>query len=305
VLSSVWSRPGLWATEIAWRWLYGIPALTLTLYELRGVLLQATRGTMDPGSLGLTPTLLADPVGSLSADPLLAAGLLAHAWALLLPGLLHVGASLVPLLFVLWAAASGFGRTALLKRAEPSLSARPFAVMALNALRALALAVVFRLWFGAVAWASRTAITEPVAAHTEPNLVLYCAMVIVISLGLYTAWGFAGWLFSVAPVLAMARNLGALASLRAAWGLGPLRGKLVEINLVLAIVKIALLVLLMVFTATPLPFESVATPEFLFWWWIAMMTLYIVWSDFFHVARLVGYLALYREFTSHEPSPLP
>ena len=44
--------------------------------------------------------------------------------------------------------------------------------------------------------------------------------------------------------------------------------KLVEINLVMGIVKIALMVLALVFSACPLPFESVATPEFLTWWWM-------------------------------------
>jgi len=80
--------------------------------------------------------------------------------------------------------------------------------------------------------------------------------------------------------------------------LGPLRGKLVEINLVMGIVKIALIVLAMVFSACPLPFESVTTPEFLAWWWAGVTVLYLVASDFFHVARLVGYLELWRTYES-------
>jgi hypothetical protein len=86
------------------------------------------------------------------------------------------------------------------------------------------------------------------------------------------------------------------ASLRAARRLGPLKGKLVEINLVMGIVKIALIVLAMVFSATPLPFESVTTPEFLAWWWVGVTVFYLVASDFFHVARLVGYLELWRAY---------
>jgi hypothetical protein len=44
----------------------------------------------------------------------------------------------------------------------------------------------------------------------------------------------------------------------------------VEINLVMGIVKIALIVLAMVFSACPLPFESVATPEFMAWWYVGV-----------------------------------
>ncbi len=74
---------------------------------------------------------------------------------------------------------------------------------------------------------------------------------------------------------------------------GAVEGKLVEINLVMGIVKIALIVLAMVFSATPLPFESVTTPEFLMWWWAGVTVLYLLASDFFHVARQVAYLQLW------------
>jgi hypothetical protein len=100
----------------------------------------------------------------------------------------------------------------------------------------------------------------------------------------------------VAPLLAMLRNLGARASLTAAFRLGPVRSKLVEINLVMGIVKIALVVLALVFSACPLPFESVATPEFMTWWYVAVTLLYFVASDFFHVVRLVSYLELWKAY---------
>jgi len=64
----------------------------------------------------------------------------------------------------------------------------------------------------------------------------------------------------------------------------------------MGIVKIALIVLAIVLSATPLPFESVTTPEFLTAWWVGVTLLYFVASDFFHVARLLGYLNLWRAF---------
>jgi len=126
--------------------------------------------------------------------------------------------------------------------------------------------------------------------------VVYCAIVIVTTLGMFTLWAVVSWALSVAPLLAMQRNLGARESLAAAFRLGPVRSKLVEINLVMGIVKIALLVLAMVFSACPLPFESVATPDFMLRWYGVVTVLYLVASDFFHVVRLVSYLELWKAY---------
>jgi hypothetical protein len=64
----------------------------------------------------------------------------------------------------------------------------------------------------------------------------------------------------------------------------------------MGIVKIALIVLALVLSATPLPFESVMTQDALMLWWMGVTLLYLVASDFFHVARLLGYLNLWRAF---------
>jgi hypothetical protein len=139
-------------------------------------------------------------------------------------------------------------------------------------------------------------VTGPVAAGGEPNLVGYFALAIIATLGLFTLWAVVSWAVSVAPLLAMLKGLGVGGSLAAAFRLGPLKSKLVEINLVMGIVKIALMVLALVLSATPLPFESVATAEFLMWWWAGVTVLYCLGSDFFHVARQVAYLQLWRAY---------
>ena len=295
-LSSCWRRPSLTALEVAWRWLYGIPATSLVVLQLRKVLLAATGGTLDPARLGLDRVLLNDPVGALSADPLGAAGKFSTAIDLVLPGVEHVALWLLPGLIFTWIIVSSLGRTLVLRRADANLHARPATLMALQLVRMAALAAVFAVWFRLVGWSGSVAIDGPIAHNAEPNLILYCALLIVLSLGLFTLWAFLSWVFSVAPLLAMLRNIGPAKSLSAAFRLGPLKGKLVEVNLVMGIVKIALIVLAMVFSSTPLPFQDVATPEFLAWWWAGVALLYILWSDFFHVARLVGYLNLWRAF---------
>jgi len=293
-LSACWRRPGLTVLEIAWRWMYGIPAGALAFTQLKKVLAEATGGTFAAAQLGLDAALVKDPVGALSADPLGAAGKVAGALGMLLPGLERVAVWLLPVLLVGWIVISSLGRSVVVRRVEPAAKARLGTVMVLQALRTLVLAAVFLGWFRGLIWSSHVAITGPIAAGGEPNLVLYCALVIVLSLGLFTGWGFVSWVLAVAPLLAMLRDLGVRASLQGAAKLGALKGKLVEVNLVMGIVKIALVVLAMVFSATPLPFESVTTAEFLAWWWAGVTLFYLVGSDFFHVARLVGYLELWR-----------
>jgi hypothetical protein len=295
-LSACWQRPSLTALEVAWRWAFGIPAVALLVREGRQVLLAATGGTMDPATLGLDRTFVNDPVGALSADPLGAVTKVGSALAQVLPGLWSRLIWMGPLLLVVWVIISSLGRTVVLRRADSKMHQRIGTLMGLQAIRAVVLATICSLWFWALMQCGAFAVTGPLNRHEEPNLVLYCGLVIVLSLGMFTAWAFVSWVLSVAPLLAMLKNLGVIPSLRAATQLGPLKGKLVEINLVLAIVKVALIVLAMVFSATPLPFEAVTTPGFLAWWWAGVTVLYLLWSDFFHVARLMGYLNLWRRF---------
>ena len=295
-LGRVWRRPSLTGLEVLWRWAVGIPTLWLIVSNFKRVLAAHTDGTLDVGRLGLDKKLVNDPVGAAAGDPMGATGKLVHAVGILYPDLVHVALWLVPVLLVVWVVASSLGRTIVLRRVDGHLYARPGTLMVLQGLRLVALAGSFAMWFVCLRWTSNVAVARPMAAGQEPNLVLYFALAIVSTLGLFTLWAVMSWVFSMAPLLAMLRGIGTGQSLREARRLGALKGKLVEINLVMGIVKIALIVLAMVFSACPLPFESVTTPEFLAWWWAAVTVFYLVASDFFHVARLVGYLELWRAY---------
>jgi hypothetical protein len=77
---------------------------------------------------------------------------------------------------------------------------------------------------------------------------------------------------------------------------GALRSKLIETNLVMNIVRIALLVLAIVFSACPLPFTNVETPTFLACWWIGVGLLYLIALDYFHVVRAAVYLQLWQAY---------
>ena len=287
-LSACWRRPSLTALEVAWRWVFGVPAMTLVAREA----LRVWRTTpVDVGTLKRMSML----------DPMAVATTLADTAAVLVPPVWQVAEWLGPLLVVVWIVVSSLGRTVVLRRVDAHLQARPGTVMLLQAVRMAALAASFAVWFLCLRAAAAYSVNGPIEAGRDPNLVLYCALTIVTTLGLFTLWAVASWALSVAPLLAMLRNLGARASLAAAFRLGPVRSKLVEINLVMGIVKIALIVLALVFSACPLPFETVATQDFMMWWYVGVTVLYLVASDFFHVVRLMSYLELWKAY-DHEGS---
>ncbi|MGI8771986.1 MAG: hypothetical protein ACR2JE_11165 [Acidobacteriaceae bacterium] len=283
IIGACWARPGILARELAWRWLFGIPLLAVLYYagvRLLAVLLAAHTGITD---------------FSLE-DPIAAAGVIAASSAAITPELLRIASWAAPLLAIGWAVASGVGRSFVLRRLAPRTRFAPASTMGtlilLQLARILALGGSVVGWFAAVRWAAHRTL-----AVAEPNLVAYCAWVICLSLGIFTLWALFSWVFSVAPLLAVLEGRGVLDSLAASLRLGPLRGKLVEINLVLGIVKLALIVLAMVFSAIPLPFEAVMTGTPLYLWWVAVTILYLVASDFFQIAQLAAFIefwSLYR-----------
>jgi hypothetical protein len=289
-LSECWRRPSLTALEVLWRWAYGIPALLLLRYEGLKILQETP---VDFAALRNMTVL--DPMGS--------AATLAKAMEVLVPPVLRVALWLAPLMVVVWVVVSALGRTVVLRRADRRLHRQIGTLIVLQAVRVIALLASFAVWFWCMERVAELTVTGPVDVGGEPNLVGYFALVIVATLGLFTLWAVVSWALSVAPLLAMLQGLGVGGSLAAAFRLGPLKGKLVEINLVMGIVKIALIVLAMVFSATPLPFESVTTPEFLAWWWAGVTVVYLLGSDFFHVARQVAYLQLWQTFEGKEDFP--
>jgi hypothetical protein len=103
----------------------------------------------------------------------------------------------------------------------------------------------------------------------------------------------------------MLEGTGVFRSLARSLRLGALTGKLVEVNLVLGIVKLALVVLAMVFSAIPLPFEADMTGTALSLWWAAVTLLYLVANDFFQVARLAAFVQFWRLYHPDGPRAEP
>jgi hypothetical protein len=277
VVAACAKRPGLLAIELLWRWGFGIPALALLGYE--GMRLLAN------------PALSRENLPDLSLqDPLAAAQQAASIVQQLVAPVLGLVRWLFPVLAVGWAAASGLGRSVLLKRLDPGMRFAPFTLMALQLLRIFALAAAAIGWFAAVRWAAGFTLYR-----AEPNLVAYFAWVICLSLSASVLWAIVSWTISIAPLVAMIDGVGVGGSLARSLRLGPLAGKLVEANLVLIIVKLALTVLAMFFSTMVLPFTS-ATGEPLYIWWAVVCILYLAASDFFQVARLALFVKLWRMY---------
>jgi hypothetical protein len=275
VCAACWKRPSLLGWELLWRWGFGIPAAAILCYE----------GAKILGAVALDRSAL-----SLS-DPLQAGQQLATAASALTPVVERVALWLGPLLAISWAIVSGLGRTAVLKRLDPALRPAPVALILLQLLRMVALLSVCLGWYSAVRWAAQATLYA-----ATPNLVAYSAWVICLSLAIFVLWALLSWIFSVAPLLAMLEGTGVLRSLARSLRLGALAAKLVEVNLVLGIVRLALIVLAIVFSAIPLPFEADMTGTALTLWWIAVTLLYLVASDFFQVARLAAFVQFWRSY---------
>jgi hypothetical protein len=276
ICADCWKRPGLLRRELLWRWGFGIPAAALLCYQ--GVHIAAA---VAPDFSGL----------SLS-DPMQAGQQIAQAAAAIKPEVERVAAWLGPLLAIAWAIASGLGRTAVLKRLDPTLHAAPFTLILLQLLRIAALIGVWLGWYRAIQWAANVTLSS-----ATPNLVGWSAWVICLSLGIFVLWALLSWIFSIAPLLAMLEGKGVIGSLASSLRQGPLTGKLVEVNLVLGIVRLALIVLALVFSAIPLPFEADMSGTALYLWWALVTILYLIANDFFQVARLAAFVQFWRTYS--------
>jgi hypothetical protein len=169
----------------------------------------------------------------------------------------------------------------------------------LQGLWMLALIGCLWLWYRGVGWAAATHIT----IGAQPDLVGYLCWLIFLSLGIFILWAVTSWTLAVAPVVLFledgAGSRGALGALMRSFSLGKaLSGKLLEVNLVLAIVKIMLIVLDMVFSAAPLPFSDEFGPDALHVIYVLVFVGFLVGNDFFHVVRLRSFVGLWRHYRS-------
>jgi hypothetical protein len=276
----VFERPSLTALELLWRWLFGLPFLTVVLFEAMKILI-----ALPPASSGLSSL---DP-----QNPWIAAVQLSNVWALYQPHIVEVLRWFLPVAALAWVAVSALGRGLILKQMEPALRFRPLAMIVLQAAwLALFLFTCF-CWLRSIAWVAAATIT-PAA---EPDLIGYSMGVIFLSLGFFTAWALLSWALSIAPLVMLLEDRSPLSALGQSLRLGkPMTAKLVEINLVMGIVKLALVVLAMVLSAAPLPFSDQLGTDALHVVWATATIFFFVASDYFHVVRLKGFVEFWKMF---------
>jgi hypothetical protein len=280
----VFERPSLTAIEVSWRWIFGVPMLAVCWMQARQIL------TVLPlESAGLNAI---DP-----QNPWVAAVQLANAWALYRPHVAGVLRWLLPVAALAWVAVSGLGRSLVLKRMEVNLPFRPVATIMLQAAWLALLGATCWGWFRSIEWVAATHITPA----GEPDLVGYSFWVIFLSLGFFTAWALVSWALSIAPLLVLLEDLSPLAALIQSLKLGrAFTGKLAEINLVMGIVKLALIVLAMVLSVAPLPFSDQLGSDTLHWITAVAAIFYLVASDYFQVVRLKGFVEFWKMFRGGE-----
>ncbi len=280
VMAEVWKRPSLTALEVSWRWVFwgvflGLVAWRWWPYIAPVLVAVEANGSESAGYLRSTGISLSAQAGSQVSRPLL------HlcVWGL-----------------VTWAVLSSWAKGVLLKRLNPTASVAYAGLLAMSILRMVSFLAVLAFWIKSLLFLTQRMVLTPEAGGREPAFVPFAAIVICGTLLLFVLWMAGSYVFLLAPVDAVARKQGPWRSLRLSLQGGVLRSKLVEINLVIGIVKIALLVLAMVFSACPLPFSSVETQAFLMWWWVGVGVWYALASDYVHVVRTVAFYRMWQVY---------
>jgi hypothetical protein len=276
----VFAHPSLTALEVAWRWIFGAPVLLICWIYAQRIL-----ALLPPESTGLDKVNL--------QDPWVSAVRLADAWDLYRPHVVHLLVWLGPLAAVAWVVISALGRNLVMRRLEPGLPFRPISMMALQAAWLAALVFTCWAWFRSIGWAA----DQHIGNGAEPDLVGYTVWVIVFTLGFFTLWALISWAVAIAPMLVLLEKRTAFSALAESLRLGkPFTSKLVEINLVMGIVKLALLVLAMVFSSVLIPFAEQVGAGTLHVEWIIVSIFYFVASDYFQVVRLKGFIEFWYSF---------
>ena len=277
-------RPLLVVLEIGWRWLFGIPFLWLCWRQAHGIL---AAYPLESSGLDSIDTL----------NPWVAAVQISNGIAFYKPHVLGSLRQLLPAAALAWIAISGLGRGLLLNRMAARIRFRPFPAMLFQAAWLALFAFTMWGWLRSIAWVAATHID----VQGEPDLVGYFIWAIFLSLGFFTAFALASWPLTIAPLLVNLEDRSLLSAACESLRLGRrFTGKLVEINLVMGIVKLALMVLAMVFSAAPLPFGDQLGAGAMQLATGVSLTFYLVANDFFQVVRLKAFLAFWMTFRQRQ-----
>jgi hypothetical protein len=286
----VFSRPLLIATEVGWRWIFGMPFLAICWMQARQILAALPLESSGLNSID-------------SQNPWVGAVQLARVWTLYEPHVAAILRWLAPVAALAWVVVSGLGRSVVLQRIERGVARRvpfrPLEMMVLQAGWLALLSATLWAWFRSMEWVTGTHF----ANGAEPDLVGYAGWAIFLALGFFTAWALVSWVLSIAPLIMLLEGCNPVQALARSLRLGKaFTGKLVEINLVMGIVNLALIVLAMVFSAAPLPFSDELGSDAMHWIDALAVVFYLVASDYFQVVRLKGFVEFWKMFRGEAAS---
>lgn len=293
MMSFVWKRPGLTGIEVVSRWIAWLPLLLCA--------------SIYVGALGMDVHLNLARAQAMWSESQTSFTLLEHGAYLFSfqAGAFALGT--LPLLAcaALWGVISGFGRALLLRRIHPQLLARRFTLCVLAMSRVVLMTALLAGWLLVLVAGWIHFVQGPQSRGEYPGYVPGFALVLILTVLLFVLWSATSWIFRLAPMLAMGLGVGPVEAVRVAWKTGPLRGKLIEINLVMGVVKLGLIVWAMAISASPLPFANNETEGFLHAWWAGTFVVWVVASDYFHVVRQAAYVRLAQayDFLPGETAP--
>jgi hypothetical protein len=273
-------HPAVVASEVAWRWTFGIPFLLVCRARLQHILV-----TLTPQESGLS---------NINAqNPWIAAEQLSRAWWKYQPLIALELRWIAPIAVLAWLFISATGRNLALKLACPGIRFRPAGMIVLQAIWLALFGGICWGWFRAVSWAAATHFRP----GTEPDLIGFAIWLIFLSLGFFTVWALLGWMVSVAPVLMLLEKCSVASALRLTLKLGrPFTSELVEIGMVMGIVNLALIVVAMVLSAAPLPFSDELGAGALHVVWAGAAVFYLIAHDYFQVVRLKCFVQFWKIF---------
>ena len=279
-MGDVFKRPSLTALEILWRWVAGIPFLILFRQQAEKIL------TAYP--------LQSSGFYAIDKDnPWVATRQIAAVWSYYQPHVFAVLHWLLPAYAVAWAVVSGLGRNAVLVRMQPGVRWRPVSMIALQAAWVALFGLAIFGWVHSMQWAA----AREIAIEGEPNLIGFFIWSIWIALAYFTLFALVSWVLSVAPILMQMENRSAVSALGQAFRLGKgFTSKLAEINLVMGIVKLALMVVALVFSAAPLPFSDEIGPDAMRAITEGAVVFYLVANDYFQVVRQRAFVEFWKVF---------
>lgn len=273
-------RPLLTMIEVGWRWFFGIPFLVICWRQWMQIL--AARPLESSGFDSLD-----------AQNPWVAIVQLANVVAYYQPFVLAVLRWMVPGAALVWIIVSALGRNLLLRRMNPGLPFRPVQMVAMQAGWLILFSLICGAWFGCIRWAA----SAHISAIGEPDLIGFAVWTICLGLGFFTVWALLSWTLEIAPLLMLLERRSVSSSLGQSLRLGrEFAGKLAEINLVMGIVKLALIVVAMVFSAAPLPFSDQLGKGALHVVWATSTLFYLIANDYFQVVRLKGFAEFWRTY---------